>query len=246
MKAFLIMVMALILGPTYALAGPMAFSGQDILALDDARFVNGSPDLGPDGSIIFAGRPVSTVLFELPLANLVSNPRDFSVAINLTRGTLDFDPNFLLSDGERLVGAQFGDRPTGLADFSRVLGDLNASGRAIEVGTRVQINEAGSAPLPAVGQAFDVEFDFKVFSDSIDITTRISGEAISLVHTDGFSELADLSLFFVSNSFGAETYQFNTFQFTSVEVPEPPVAFLLLMSLLFLQRRGFGQNFATQ
>lgn len=239
MKYFVTLLFGLFFLPTLVQAAPITFSAADLLGVQGVALPNGGPDSISGGSIRFNEPDNLAVLLSIPLDNVVENPLDFTVAINLTRLTPDFDPRFYISDGENLLGAEFADHDGGrtTAAFS----SLSGNGLSIVEGSFEALSLG--VGFPAVGGTFNAILSFQTTGLGTILTTDLFGVTATPSLAPVLNINNGLSLLLVSSSNSStinpssESYSFNSLTFDSTPVPAPPVMFLMAMGLALLGGR---------
>ena len=244
MRLFVFILAHLLLWPVFAQAAPISFTAEALLGVDGVTLPNGGPDSISGGSVIYNQPNDNAVLISVPLANVVDNPFDFSVSINLTRLTNDFDPRFYISDGQNLLGLTFEDHDGG--SFRAITGSLSGDSRtALETGDESLAMNTG---FPGGGGSFDANISFRVSNS----TPTISGELLGVSGVSSLSQTLNLSnglhLLLVSSSNSSpftsslENYSFNSLTFDSTPVSAPPVLLLSLLGIIFTGARRHMPN----
>lgn len=236
MRLFVFILAHLLLWPVLAQAAPITFTAEALLGVDGVTLPNGGPDAVSGGSVIYNQPANDAVLISVPLANVVDNPFDFSVSINLTRLTNDFDPRFYVSDGQNLLGLTFEDHDGG--SFRALTGSLSGDGRlALETGGELLGNNVG---FSATGGSFDANISFQAASGGPIISGELRGVSGISSLSQALNLGSGLHLLLVSSSNSStsnpssENYSFNSLTFDSTPVPAPPVILLSLFSIMFV------------
>lgn len=240
MKFILITCFGLLFLPICAKAEPVTFSAQDLLAVEGVTLPNGNPDSVGSRTITFNRPNDLAVLVSIPLASVVENPLDFTVSINLTRLTSDFDPRFFISDGQNLIGAAFQDHDGGR--ITAAIASLTADGRTVFGNTPGQLLGLNLG-FPPVGGAFNAILNFQTTGIDTVFSAELFGGGGVSTFNQTFNLANGLSLLLVSSNnstaaspFG-ENYRYNALTFDSTPVPAPPMILLTLLGVAFIGAR---------
>lgn len=206
-----------------ATAGVVTLTGADLYDDPSVTFPTTQPTL--DGSSLIFG-PSNTGLEELLVFSLGHvGEGTVSVTANLTHlactgscvGDEDFDPHFLIGDGNNYVGAVIADNVGG-----QFLGTtMTDSGT---VGTNRTLDSVFTgAGYPAIGETFDVYIDFLITSTLTTVNVSfLSGTGTFNSSSIVIDPLADLGFVFMRDNDAAEQYQINSLRIASPSiVPEP-------------------------
>jgi len=234
-KAILLVTLVLPLYLNTSHAIPVTLTGAQLLERPFVSFPTVQPTLNGTSIVFGTGGEPHGKLFEIPVmpANAL-NPnspiRILEVSINITRldcinscagGVGDWDPLFMLSDGNNLAGVQ-------LADEGEIFADEMVDNGA--TGTRTYHNSIYGTGFPAIGDSMDV--DLTVTLDNLLTTFEVSYLGYSASWTSTLLDRSQgLSFTFLRDNDLGEQYQINSITMDPLSVPEPTSLALLVLGL---------------
>jgi|GEM_PF-1946336 len=242
MRVFLVVFVALLFMDARAIAGPVTFTGAQLLTTPGVSFPGEAPTT-QGNSLRFAFPTNDSILFSIDLRQFVDNPAHLVFSGNLTRVTNDHDPRFYLTDGLNAVGVNIADASLdGLPDrgvITASFGELNN-------------NLVSFDGAPGLADGFEYitgsVFSFTATIHAQKLETLISASIAGVSGTRAIGTVLELSrplsLIFVAATVNAsrnEIYQINALTLDSIPVPVPEPGtmgiFLLVLSGLIAFRR---------
>lgn len=236
-KLFVPFICFLFLSQMTAVAGPLSYTGRELLDLPNVTLPSNQRNIVGD-SALFQPVPDVQALFVFSFEGFEVDIENFGVRLNLRRldddnGTLDFDPHFFLGDGTSSLGGPVTDQgPDRLGVFNESVIVPDGSSTAVLNELFVQQFDVDVA----IGEDFDFDLLIQSGLTNSTITSSINGQLSNL---STLSTVLDgsqpLDFTFFSHDL-IENYRLNSITFFSgvtqlAQVSEPGAMVIMAFAL---------------
>ena len=220
---------------TQVQAAIINYTGLDLYNDSDVSFNAGSPTVSGDSLIFDTGGMDFVEFFEISIfdAGFLNNYNSgvhFSVAMNMTQLTSDWDPGFVISDGSHSAGIFATDNEGGQAIGAEFL-DTGIDEQRVGW----DVLKSGLGYAGGVGSSIDFLIDYYIEDSFVNIDLTFNGSTSRF--TSSFLDTsAALSFMFLSEN-DPESYQLNTISVSApTAIPEPYTFALMLAGLVLLSQ----------